>query len=356
MNKITACIISKNEENNIYKCLESIFSFVDEIILLDTGSSDRTMEIAEKYCKVFSTKWENNFSLARNECISYAENNWIFCIDCDEIVDKETQEYILSLKKAGKINDYDVYEFRIVNHIKEKIISKSYLAKLFKNNINIKYKNNYGEFINFDNLKVLRGDKLLITHEKISSEDIKIKCSYYISKINEVIDKNNNNDKESLIGYYMELGDYNCILEKYDLGNIYYLKALKLNSSQKDILNRLFLNFAFNIKDIEKALSYLPKDNLSEKHIIPSYINDIQSKKLFIFEKYAHYKFIEDKKFYQVIDFYEFIVEYFYNKSKSSSYELKSYFIGLLLDLGRLHILTKNINKGKNLSPRHTQL
>lgn len=82
---VSACMIVKDEEHNLPRCLKSIAGIVDEIIVVDTGSSDRTVEIAESFgAKVYHHPWENNFSKHRNQSISYATKDWILIIDADE--------------------------------------------------------------------------------------------------------------------------------------------------------------------------------------------------------------------------------------------------------------------------------
>jgi len=83
--RISACLIVKDEEALLPKCLESIKGLVDEIIIVDTGSVDRTVEISESFgAKVYHHQWENDFSKHRNQSISYATSDWIFVIDGDE--------------------------------------------------------------------------------------------------------------------------------------------------------------------------------------------------------------------------------------------------------------------------------
>lgn len=82
---ISVCIIARNEEENIDRCLRSIQKCGFEIVVTDTGSTDRTKEIAKGYTdKVYDFKWTDNFSDARNFCAAKAENDWILAIDCDE--------------------------------------------------------------------------------------------------------------------------------------------------------------------------------------------------------------------------------------------------------------------------------
>ena len=82
-------MIVKNEEKQLPRCLDSIKNVVDEIIIVDTGSSDRTVEIAEQYgCKVFFREWdEGGFSTARNYSLEQATGDWILYIDADEEID-----------------------------------------------------------------------------------------------------------------------------------------------------------------------------------------------------------------------------------------------------------------------------
>lgn len=85
MATIGVSIIAKNEEQMIGACLESVKD-ADEIIVLDTGSEDKTVEIASKYAKVLTHyKWNDNFSEARNEAQKHCTTDWIVIIDCDEV-------------------------------------------------------------------------------------------------------------------------------------------------------------------------------------------------------------------------------------------------------------------------------
>lgn len=85
MHPISVCIIAKNEENRIEKCLSSIKPYGFEIVVVDTGSTDKTKEIAAKYAdKVVDFAWCDDFSAARNFSLQEASNNWIFMLDCDE--------------------------------------------------------------------------------------------------------------------------------------------------------------------------------------------------------------------------------------------------------------------------------
>lgn len=91
---ISVCIIAKNEEKRIEKCLASVKPYGFEIVVVDTGSTDRTKEIASRYAdKVLDFVWCDDFAAARNFSLRAADNNWIFMLDCDEwIKDIDVEE------------------------------------------------------------------------------------------------------------------------------------------------------------------------------------------------------------------------------------------------------------------------
>ncbi len=112
---ISFCIIGKNEEAILDKCLGALVPYGYEIVFVDTGSTDKTREIAEKYTdKVYDFAWINDFSAARNFSISKATNEYILPIDCDEIVtdfDKEKTEVLIrnnpeGLGRLTRINEF----------------------------------------------------------------------------------------------------------------------------------------------------------------------------------------------------------------------------------------------------------
>ena len=97
---ISVCIIGKNEEKFLEGCLQHLSVYDWEIIFVDTGSTDRTKEIAFKYTKnVYDFEWINDFSAARNFAASKATGDWILAIDCDEYVKSFNQNALLKMLK-----------------------------------------------------------------------------------------------------------------------------------------------------------------------------------------------------------------------------------------------------------------
>ncbi|HIE56022.1 MAG TPA: glycosyltransferase family 2 protein, partial [Chromatiaceae bacterium] len=109
---ISLCMIVKNEEENLPHSLESVKSLVDEMVIVDTGSSDRTLEIAEAYgAKIYTFKWRNDFSSARNFSIEHASCPWILILDADEQISPRDHDNIKDLiRNRGK----EVFGFELI--------------------------------------------------------------------------------------------------------------------------------------------------------------------------------------------------------------------------------------------------
>lgn len=101
---ISVCIIAKNEEKYIEECLKKLQPYGFEIVVTDTGSTDRTREIAEQYAdKVADFVWINDFAAARNFCAAQASNNWILALDCDEYMESvDTRILRILMQKKPK--------------------------------------------------------------------------------------------------------------------------------------------------------------------------------------------------------------------------------------------------------------
>jgi (heptosyl)LPS beta-1,4-glucosyltransferase len=101
MDKISATIITRNEEHNIERCLCSLQGVVDEIIVVDSHSDDHTLDICRKYgCKITSREF-SGFGSQRQYATGLTSNNYILSIDADEVISEEMREAILKLKEEG---------------------------------------------------------------------------------------------------------------------------------------------------------------------------------------------------------------------------------------------------------------
>lgn len=112
MIKISGVIITFNEEKNIERCLSSIIGIVDEIIVLDSFSTDKTEEICEKFnVKFFQHKFSGHIQ-QKNRAVSYSENDFVLSLDADEELSEDLKKSILEVKENA---EFDAYYFNRLN-------------------------------------------------------------------------------------------------------------------------------------------------------------------------------------------------------------------------------------------------
>ena len=135
MAMISLCMIVKNEEAVLARCLDSICGLMDEMIIVDTGSTDRTREIAKKYTKkVYSFAWVNDFSAARNFAFSKASCEYIYSADADEVLDEENREKFRYLKEnlMPEVEIVQMYYGNQLSHRSVYNYDRELRPKLFK--------------------------------------------------------------------------------------------------------------------------------------------------------------------------------------------------------------------------------
>lgn len=100
--RLSVCLIVKNEEEVLNRCLSCAVKFADEIIVVDTGSTDATVEIAQKFTdKIYSFEWQDDFSSARNFAFEKANGDYVMWLDADDVVTDENCAKIRQLVKEG---------------------------------------------------------------------------------------------------------------------------------------------------------------------------------------------------------------------------------------------------------------
>ncbi|MBP2650798.1 MAG: glycosyl transferase family 2 [Firmicutes bacterium] len=130
--KVSLCMIVKNEETDIKACIQSVKNLVDEIVIVDTGSEDKTREAAiGEGAMVHDYFWNSNFADARNFGLEQANGNWILVLDADERLDDIDGVYFQSLLEAG---DMEGYYFTIRSYVdSNEKVSEDYVVRLFRN-------------------------------------------------------------------------------------------------------------------------------------------------------------------------------------------------------------------------------
>lgn len=160
---LSLCMIVKDEEGCIGKCLNSIKQVVDEIIIVDTGSSDRTVEICKSFgAQVYEFTWNESFSDARNFGLERATGDWILWLDADEELDSSNVYKLRDILYS----DEDILSIHLVNYYGElaeqdKTFEIAH-TRLFRNHKGFKFKNKIHEMLNVEDVLTIPQDGLII--------------------------------------------------------------------------------------------------------------------------------------------------------------------------------------------------
>lgn len=164
--KISACMIVKDEEKSLRRAVESLKSFADELIIVDTGSTDGTRELARQFTDHFyEFEMHGDFSSARNFAFSKCSMDYIYTADADEVIDSPNQVKILDLKKSLS-EGTDIVQMLYSNQLQFGSVynfNSEYRPKLFKRLRTFKWINPIHEIIDTD-VHVLNSD-IMILHK-----------------------------------------------------------------------------------------------------------------------------------------------------------------------------------------------
>ncbi len=136
---VSACLIVRDEEKLLSGCLDSIRDWVDEIIVVDTGSNDKTVSMAMSYgAKVFNQQWEGDFSKHRNFSMEQATSDWIFIIDADERI---CEEDVPRLKEMINSDQHSIISINVFNVYGKDVKMTTFLPsiRLFRRDLNLRY-------------------------------------------------------------------------------------------------------------------------------------------------------------------------------------------------------------------------
>jgi glycosyltransferase involved in cell wall biosynthesis len=294
-NKISVPLIVKNEAWFIGKTLESIKDFVDEIVIVDTGSTDNTIEIAKKYTdKIYHYTWDDSFANARNFALSKCTGDWILRVDGDEIFPEEAKLPLWSLIQN---NTADIIAYDIKNFMEdpEKKSNATYVisrtARAYKNIPGIKYKGRVHEEIDesLDEINKTRdvknklkmtvsGNHLYHYGYLRSKQELDNKHDYYAKLCGMELDEDPDNYKP-----YFNLATHYYHTKDFIRAKIFYTRTLDLNPKQWLAWHEygvvLYHEAMGKIKDelntVKKCFEHC-KENLP-KDVNKDYINQIES-------------------------------------------------------------------------------
>ena len=261
MPKISACVITKNEEKNIVNWLKCMKVLADEMVVVDTGSEDRTVEIAkESGALIYKVDWKNDFSYAKNYAIDRATGDWIVFLDADEYFTEASIDKVKCEIEKGDKEKIDAIICKIVNinaDDNNRYMSSFYNLRIFKNNENLRYENKVHEMLktkNAEKLRLLKLDNNIeIYHTGYSSSIIKTKLERNLKIMLDEIKKNG--EKTWHYGFlcdcYYGLGEYDKTIE-------YAKKAInsgiKLVGQENNVYMRLISSLVFLGKDEKEIL------------------------------------------------------------------------------------------------------
>ena len=286
MTSLSLCIIVKDEEDFVEQCLNSVKDFVDEIIIVDTGSTDKTKEIAKKFTdKVFQHEWPDDFSKARNISLKYATKEWILVLDADEIIAEEDLKKIRELIEDKDVDGCIFTQRNYTNNsswinwvkCKEDKYTKGFngyraskLVRLFRNNKEFEFRNKVHELVEYS-IKEKGGElketDIQIHHYAESKpKEKRLATAKKYFELGEEIIKENPNDARAYYqtgAFCLNNKDYEKAVEKFE-------KVVELDASYKGAHYNLARAY-FKLKKIDKAEEALRKSIELKPRITAAY-------------------------------------------------------------------------------------
>ncbi|MGG4049606.1 glycosyltransferase [Paenibacillus favisporus] len=262
---ISLCMIVRNEEKVLERCLESTKSLVDEVIIVDTGSTDRTVDIAKKYTSdIYTYEWVNDFSAARNYSLQKATCDYILVLDADEYFESgiDLKDEISSQK--------DFYITKIQNHLSDGRVFTHSAIRLFVNDKRFFYRNRLHEHLNVTDPdledKLTRGDSQAVIHHTGYTDDIMIEKD----KVHRNFELMKTEVEENPSGYNLyNMGKVLMNMDKYDQAIEFFRKAFPLAHGrmyQPELLSRLgysllmLKHYEQGIQVMNDAVKLYPED------------------------------------------------------------------------------------------------
>ena len=162
---ISLCMIVKNEERILKRCLDSVKDLVDEIVIVDTGSTDTTRQIAERYTdKIYDFTWIDDFSAARNFAFSKATQEYIYSADADEVISEENRQRFRLLKET-LLPEIEIVQMKYGNQLQNGTVynfDEEYRPKLFRRLRNFVWEEPIHETVRLE--PVVYDSDIVITH------------------------------------------------------------------------------------------------------------------------------------------------------------------------------------------------
>lgn len=229
--KITACSIVKNEEQNIARSIESYKDAVDEIIIVDTGSTDNTAEICRKLgAKVFFFPWSDNFSAAKNYALGEATGEWILFLDADEWFVPRLSKKVLQdvLKQINGVADGLMTTMCEYNDKTNTVFAREVTTRIFRNRPYIRFQGAIHERLKKGKSEITQAHcpDIEIFHSGYANGQVEKKSK---RNIDILYTSYNQGERSTALYYYL-------FRENYFLGNVdEAVKFYNIFSEQTDV-------------------------------------------------------------------------------------------------------------------------
>ena len=284
--RLSLCMIVKDEEKNLPRCLKHIKNVVDEIIIVDTGSKDRTPLIAKELgAKVYHFKWCDDFSAARNESLRHAKGDYIIYLDADDRVSKKDAEKIAILKNSFPKEKDIAYSLRIMLPSPEGGKNSAYQVRIFPNLPDIRFEQPIHEqIVPALKKKGIKGMLTDIVIEHKGYEDYGLLRKKAYRNLN-ILKKLLLKDPENWFAHYFLAQTYEVLGEK-DLYEFHLRKALTEDCKNQDKnwfigaslkYSRILMEKG-DIKEAEKLLKELEQE-FPDNNLIKFFIAELNFKK-----------------------------------------------------------------------------
>lgn len=261
-------MIVKNEEKNIKRCLDSIESIADEIIIVDTGSNDETLNICSNYnAKVINHKWNNDFSEARNVSLEYATKDYILFLDADEEISKEDLEKLKALLSSKKLAEG--YFFRLTNIINGTEVGEYVVFRFFKNKRKYRFRGKVHEQIanciqKHNKDKCIENIDIKIYHYGYDPNKVNIESKY--KRNMGILNTYTEEEKDAYYFYvlgneYARITDFKSAIESYEKS--LDLMELKYNYVFYPYLILNIVKAYSNEKQFYESIKFIEKIRLS---------------------------------------------------------------------------------------------
>lgn len=263
--KISVCIITRNNEKTLPACLESIKTIAEEIIIVDTGSEDKTKEIAKSFnARIFDYSWNNNFSDAKNSAVEKATGKWILNMDADETIsykdlqkikeltDKESSilgYYLIQKNYTNETGEYNLISTKDDDYEESKIakgFTERKMLRLFKNDKRIRFEGAVHDSV----IKSIER----IGNNLIQDTEIPIHHFGYLGRKSNRTERYIEIEKQNIKEDYFQY--YQIASQLHSIG--------KLNEAAEYLMKSLKLNPEFYLTYLELAIIWIKRGKISE--------------------------------------------------------------------------------------------